>query len=233
MNRDLIRAYLPSAYEGTVQGGPMPSHTGEAFRMGLGMGADFSGFDSWSYWEGAIDEETAGGDGQFWHYFWHGERQLLHNPWLIIDKRGNRQPYFAATQELFANPGGQMGDLSNCAAWMSAVATIVLHMRLRLPDHRVREERAHRRGHRPQPHSHHRPEHADRHEGPRVGRLAGRGRRGGGARRREEGRHHRGAGRYAAARPRRAGARGEEYNELCEGAWMTMSTPYDPRGRPW
>ena len=40
---------------------------------------------------------------------------------LIIDKRGNRQPYFAATQELFANPGGQMGDLSNCAAWMSAV----------------------------------------------------------------------------------------------------------------
>ena len=99
----------------------MPSHTGEAFRMGLGMGADFSGFDSWSCWEGAIDEETAGGDGQFWHYFWHGERQLFHNPWLIIDKRGNRQPYFAATQELFANPGGQMGDLSNCAAWMSAV----------------------------------------------------------------------------------------------------------------
>ena len=121
MNRDLIQAYLPSAYEGTVQGGPMPSHTGEVFRMGLGLGADFAGYDSWSCWEGAIDEETSGGDGQFWHYFWHGERQLFHNPWLIIDKRGNRQPYFAQTQELFANPGGQMGDLSNCAAWMSAV----------------------------------------------------------------------------------------------------------------
>lgn len=121
MNRDLIKAYLPSAYEGTVQGGPMAYHTGEAFRMGLGLGADFAGFDSWSCWEAAIDEETAGGDGQFWHYFWHGERQLFHNPWLIIDKRGRRQPYFAQTQELFANPGGQMGDLSNCAAWMSAV----------------------------------------------------------------------------------------------------------------
>ncbi len=69
MNRDLIRAYLPSAYEGTVQGGPYAVAHGEAFRMGLGMGADFSGFDSWSCWEGAIDEETAGGDGQFWHYF--------------------------------------------------------------------------------------------------------------------------------------------------------------------
>lgn len=121
MNRDLIKAYLPSAYEGTVQGGPMAYHTGEAFRMGLGLGADFAGFDSWSCWEAAIDEETAGGDGQFWHYFWHGERQLFHNPWLVIDKRGRRQPYFAQTQELFANPGGQMGDLSNCAAWMSAV----------------------------------------------------------------------------------------------------------------
>lgn len=121
MNKDLIKAYLPSAYEGTVQGGPMPFHTGEAFRMGLGVGADFAGFDSWSCWEGAIDESTAGGDGEFWHYFWHGERQLFHNPWLIIDKRGQRQPYFAQTQELFANPGGQMGDLSNCAAWMSAV----------------------------------------------------------------------------------------------------------------
>lgn len=121
MNKDLIRAYIPSAYEGAVQGGPMPFHTGEVFRMGLGVGADFSGFDSWCCWEGGIDESIAGGDGQFWHYFWHGERQLFHNPWLIIDKRGNRQPYFAATQELFANPGGQMGDLSNCAAWMSAV----------------------------------------------------------------------------------------------------------------
>ena len=125
MNKDLIKAYLPSAYEGTVQGGPMPFHTGEVFRMGLGLGADFSGYDSWSCWEGAIDESRAGGDGHFWHYFWHGERQLFHNPWLIIDKRGNRQPYYAQTQELFANPGGQMGDLSNCAAWNSAVGHVV------------------------------------------------------------------------------------------------------------
>lgn len=125
MNKDLIKAYLPSAYEGTVQGGPMPLHTGEVFRMGLGLGADYAGFDSWSCWEGAIDESRAGGDGHFFHYFWHGERQLFHNPWLIIDKRGQRMPYFAQTQELFANPGGQMGDLSNCAAWMSAVGHVV------------------------------------------------------------------------------------------------------------
>ena len=121
MNKDLIKAYLPSAFEGTVLGGPVPTHTGEAFRMGLGLGADFCGYDSWCNWEGAIDETTAGGDGNFYHYFWHGERQLFHNPWLIIDKNGNRQPFNAPTQELYANPGGQMGDLTNTAAWMSAV----------------------------------------------------------------------------------------------------------------
>ena len=123
MNKDLIKAYLPSAAEGAVQGGPMPYHTGETFRMGLGAGGDFSGYDSWCCWESGIDESIAGGDGQFWHYFWHGERQLFHNPWLIIDRTGTRQPYYALTREEYAplNPGGGMGDLTNSTRWMSAV----------------------------------------------------------------------------------------------------------------
>lgn len=123
MNKDLIKAYLPSAYEGAVLGGPMPSHTGEIFRMGLGVGADFAGYDSWCCWEGAIDETIAGGDGEFWHYFWHGERQLFHNPWLVIDKFGDRQPYYAYNQPAFAAtgcPNSNMGDLATTAAWMSA-----------------------------------------------------------------------------------------------------------------
>ena len=123
MNKDLMKKYLPSAYDGTVQGGPMPSHTGEAFRMGLGVGADCAGFDSWCCWESALDETTAGGDGQFWHYFWHGERQLFHNPWLLIDVRGDRVPYYSAgiQPDYQPDPPIQMGDLSNCAAWMSRV----------------------------------------------------------------------------------------------------------------
>ncbi|MGI6106004.1 MAG: FAD-dependent oxidoreductase [Raoultibacter sp.] len=124
MNKDLIKKYLPSAYEGAVQGGPMPYHTGETFRMGLGVGADYSGFDSWCCWEGAIDETIAGGDGQFWHYFYHGERQLFHNPWLIIDKRGQRQPYYAKDIQPEFNAGragGNLGDVINTTAWMSCI----------------------------------------------------------------------------------------------------------------
>lgn len=120
MNRDLIAKYLPSALDGAVQGGPMPSNTGEAFRMGLGVGADVAGFDSWSCWEGAIDEETAGGDGEFWHYFWNGARQVFHNAWLIINNRGERVPYYCSGVSGFTpDPLFQMGDMQNCAAWMS------------------------------------------------------------------------------------------------------------------
>ncbi len=123
MNKDLIKAYLPSAFAGTVTGGPMPSHTGDAFRMGLGMGADYAGFDSWCCWESAIDETIAGGDGQFFHYFWHGERQLFHNPWLIIDMLGNRVPYYSngVSEGFKPDPGITLGDLMNCSAQMSRI----------------------------------------------------------------------------------------------------------------
>lgn len=119
MNKDLIKAYLPSIYEGAVLGGPMPMHTGEIFRMGLGMGADFSGYNSWCCWEGAIQEPD---ENDFWHYFWHGERQLFHNPWLIIDKYGNRQPYYGQNQELYMKHqnGNVLGDLTNTCTWVSA-----------------------------------------------------------------------------------------------------------------
>lgn len=123
MNKDLMQTYLPSAFQGVVQGGPMPFHTGEALRMGLGAGADVSGFDSWCCWESGIDESIAGGDGNFWHYFWHGERQLFHNPWLIIDETGARAPYYSlgVSEDLEADPQLSMGDLHNCSAWMSRV----------------------------------------------------------------------------------------------------------------
>lgn len=121
MNEDLIKAFLPSAVEGAVLGGPMPSHTGEVFRMGLGAGADFDGYDSWSCWEGAVDERIAGGDGEFWHFFFHGERQLFHNPWLLINNQGKRLPYYSMMQPTYAEAAacGNMGDLPTTNAMMA------------------------------------------------------------------------------------------------------------------
>ena len=122
MNKDLLKKYIPTGYEACAQGGPVPTHTGEGFRMGLGVGADVSGKDSWCGWEGGIDESDGHGDGGYWHYFYHGERQLVQNAWLIIDKRGERVPFYAIHQQPLyqqPNPDIQMGDLSNVAAWTS------------------------------------------------------------------------------------------------------------------
>lgn len=63
------------------------------------------------------------GDGQFWDYFYHGERQLVQNAWLIIDKRGQRVPFYSTlAQPAYQQwPITQMGDLSNFAASTSRI----------------------------------------------------------------------------------------------------------------
>ena len=58
MNRDLLKRYIPSCYEQALQGGPMPFHTGDTFRMGLGAGADYAGLNSFSCWEGGLMSTT-------------------------------------------------------------------------------------------------------------------------------------------------------------------------------
>lgn len=123
MNRDLLKRYIPSCYEQALQGGPMPFHTGDTFRMGLGAGADYAGLNSFSCWEGGLDEYYGDGDGSYWHYFWNGPRQLLTNPWLMLDKQCNRAPYFGGYdfQEEYINQGFSNGEVTNASAWMSLV----------------------------------------------------------------------------------------------------------------
>lgn len=109
MNIDMLKRYCPNAYLGCAQGGPMPWDTGEVTRMGLGVGADMAGFDSFSLWEGGIDEYYGDGDGQFWHYFFSGRVQLTNNPWLTIDERGRRVPYYAIGEDPESGEVGGLG----------------------------------------------------------------------------------------------------------------------------
>lgn len=88
MNPDMLKKYIPTAYEVAVTGGPMPYHTGECTRMALGVGADMAGYDSWCGWESEMDNDT----GQ-WNYFWSA-RQITQMPWLNIDIRGKRCNFY-------------------------------------------------------------------------------------------------------------------------------------------
>lgn len=131
MNLDLLEQYCPSAYMQCAAGGPMPFTTGECFRMGLGVGADVSGFNSWSGWDGAADEYWGSGSGNYFNYFWSGERQLAKQPWLLVGKACNRLPYYVASGST-VEPGQEfhpgfdirsqsMGDLTDCAAWNASI----------------------------------------------------------------------------------------------------------------
>jgi len=127
VNLDLLEQYIPTAYMYATQGGPFPSHTGDCFRMGIGVGADVSGVNSFSCWEGGLDEYWGNGDGEFFHYFWHAEKQVIQNPWLKIDKNGNRLEFFALMtadgvgQKNWTMESFSIGDLTNAARWSSSI----------------------------------------------------------------------------------------------------------------
>jgi len=125
-NLDLLEQYTPTAYMYSVQGGPFPTHTGDCFRMGIGAGADTSGYNSFSNWEGGLDDYWGKGDGAYWHYFWNGARQVTMNPWLRINKSGARLPFHIVEFGQNVQPGYDMktfsmGDLTNAASWMSTI----------------------------------------------------------------------------------------------------------------
>jgi hypothetical protein len=113
MNLDMLEEYIPSAYLFATSGGPLPSHTGEVIRMGVGAGADIAGWNSFDCWDGALDEYWGpDGDGEYWHYMWKTTGIIGESPFMSIDKRGNRLPYYVGSgtrqpQERFE--GGPFG----------------------------------------------------------------------------------------------------------------------------
>ena len=116
MNFDLLKKYLPTAYESAVCGGPIPSHTGDCTRMALGLGADMDGFDSWSCWESMPDNDT-----RDWNFFWGGEVQLCRNPWLRIDKTGKRCSFISTKAREDTGTLVGQGDAANVATEMSRI----------------------------------------------------------------------------------------------------------------
>jgi len=88
-NREMLKKYCPTAYDGAAAAFGMPCDTGEAVRMGIGAGADMTGLDSFSGFCGGIPYAEMG-LGPYHTYLYRGDVQLARQPWLFLNKACER-----------------------------------------------------------------------------------------------------------------------------------------------
>jgi uncharacterized protein with FMN-binding domain len=124
-NLDMLEKYAPSAYMYAVQGGPVFTHTGEAIRMGVGMGAAISGLNSFCVWENGLDEYWGDGNGSYCNYLFEPTRDIICNPYMRVDVLGNLIPFYAGQDNFSGSPFTGGGE--------SMTATTMA-----TPDHRSR-----------------------------------------------------------------------------------------------
>ncbi len=90
-NKEMVREWCPSAAQRAASCYLSSTDSGECFRMGLGVGAGVAGKNSYAMFDGGMEWDAF---GQEWcHYLYDGATQLVRQPWLTIDCRGNRLRY--------------------------------------------------------------------------------------------------------------------------------------------
>lgn len=110
-NKALLQQYIPTAAMGCASSYLTAGETGECFRMGRGVGADVSGFNSSASFDGGVDWEAEG--GQWARFLYDGMTQLSRQPWFTVDRCGNRLRYMdSRVGEDGANAIYALGDLA-------------------------------------------------------------------------------------------------------------------------
>lgn len=98
INRAMMKKYSATCLEGIANIATPPNGTGECIRMGQGVGADLSGYDSTGSFDGGVwwreyDEYDTMMDA---HINKDGN-QALRQPWLRINRDGQRVPYLSTS----------------------------------------------------------------------------------------------------------------------------------------
>lgn len=110
-NKALLEKYIPTAAMGCACSYMIGGERGECFRMGLGVGADVSGFNSSASFDGGVDWQAEG--GAWAHFLYDGMTQLSRQPWFTIDRCGNRLRYMdSRVEEDGADAIYALGDLA-------------------------------------------------------------------------------------------------------------------------
>lgn len=98
MNRAMLQKYLPTCFDGLANVPCPPCNTGECIRMGVGAGADLAGYDSTGSYDGGVwwDDYDQYATRMTAHVNKDGN-QALRQPWLRINRMGERVPYLGTT----------------------------------------------------------------------------------------------------------------------------------------
>jgi hypothetical protein len=90
-NKALLERYCPTAAMACASNYLIGEEKGECMRMGLGVGADVAGFNSSASFDGGVDWQA---EGRMWgRFLYDGMTQLARQPWLTIDRSGQRVRY--------------------------------------------------------------------------------------------------------------------------------------------
>ena len=108
-NMDMLNEYVPCVAKKCLTVSATPNDDGSGIRMGLGAGSEIAGQDSAFIFDGGIE------CGQWNHYLYKGDVQFARQPGCLLNKKGQRVPYYPVTSYGFtmqagihmAQPGGR------------------------------------------------------------------------------------------------------------------------------
>ena len=98
VNRAMMAKYCPTSLRGLANIATPPNGTGECVRMGQGVGADLSGYDSNGAFDGGVwwrDYDEF--DTQMECHINGDGNQVVRQPWLRINRLGQRVPFISTT----------------------------------------------------------------------------------------------------------------------------------------
>lgn len=98
MNRAMMAKYSATCLQGIANIATPPNGTGECIRMGQGVGADLSGYDSTGAFDGGVWWRDYGEyDVMMDSHINKDGNQALRQPWLRINREGQRVPYISTS----------------------------------------------------------------------------------------------------------------------------------------
>ena len=98
VNRAMMAKYSATVLQGIANIATPPNGTGECIRMGQGVGADLSGYDSTGAFDGGVWwREYDEYDTEMDCHINKDGNQALRQPWLRINRDGQRVPYISTS----------------------------------------------------------------------------------------------------------------------------------------